>query len=121
VVSQNFGGCIRRRWKDRAVQVQLQERASQSATGLGRQDRIRAALITEMAGWLGAVALLLAFGLVAAGLVQPSSGFYLGLNLFGALGLARASLSRRAYSPALLNIVWAVIAAFSLALLLLHA
>jgi hypothetical protein len=103
------------------VQVQLQETATQSSTGLGRQGRIRAVLITEMAGWLGAVALLLAFGLAAAGLVKPSSGFYLGLNLFGALGLARASLSRRAYSPAMLNIVWAVIAALSLVLLLVHA
>ncbi len=74
-----------------------------------------------MAGWLGAVALLLAFGLGAASVVQSSSVAYLALNLFGALGLAHASLSRRAYSPALLNVVWALIAALSLAVLLVHA
>lgn len=100
--------------------AQLRERGADSAAGLDRPNRFHAALSTEVAGWLGAVALLLAFGLGAAHIVEPSSAVYLGLNLFGALGLARASLLRRAYSPALLNMVWAAIAAFSLALLLIH-
>jgi hypothetical protein len=77
-------------------------------------------LSDELAGWLGAGALLLAFGLGATGVVDPSSVAYLALNLFGALGLAYVSLSRRAYSPAVLNMVWAVIAALSLVVLLIQ-
>jgi len=87
---------------------------------MNRDSRLRAALVTELTGWLGAVALLLSFGLGAASLVEPTSAAYLALNLFGAIGLAHASLSRRAYSPAMLNIIWAAIAAVSLALLLLR-
>jgi hypothetical protein len=86
-----------------------------------RDSGLRSALTTELAGWLGAVALLLSFALGAASLVEPTSFAYLGLNLFGASGLARASFSRKAYSPALLNLIWAAIAAVSLALLVARA
>jgi hypothetical protein len=64
--------------------------------------------------------LLVGFGLAAAGLVSSSSGVYLILNMLGASGMALASLSKRAYSPAALNLVWAVIAALSLLVLAAH-
>ena len=91
----------------------LRERGPR-ASEIDRRLALRTAFSTEALGWLGAVALLLSFALGAASLVKPTSAAYLGLNLFGAMGLAHASLSRRAYSPALLNIIWAVIAAVSL-------
>lgn len=79
-----------------------------------RESRLRELLADELVGWCGAFALLLAFGLSATSLLQPSSAAYLTLNLFGAGGLAYASLSRHAYSPAVLNIIWALVAALSL-------
>ena len=98
----------------------LRERGA-GTSGVDRDSRLRSTLMTELAGWLGAVALLLSFALGAASLVEPTSVAYLLLNLFGAAGLAQASLSRRAYSPALLNLIWAAIAAFSLVLLWVRA
>lgn len=93
------------------------ERSLRSET---RSPSARATVADEIVGWSGAGALLVAFGLAAAGAVRPSSATYLLLNLCGASGLARVSLSRRAYPPAVLNLIWAVIAAFSLAVLLVH-
>jgi hypothetical protein len=95
--------------------------SKQASAELDRSGRFRTALADELAGWLGAGALLLAFALGAASVVSPSSVAYLGLNLFGAIGLAYVSISRRAYSPAALNMVWAVIAALSLFVLLIRS
>lgn len=79
-----------------------------------RDSRLRSVLADEIVGWCSAVALLLAFALGASGVLRPSSPTYLVLNFFGAVGLAYTSFSRHAYSPAALNIVWALIAALSL-------
>lgn len=98
----------------------MREREAKSEIRIGG-DAVRAALVTEATGWFGAASLLLAFALGATQIVEPSSAVYLGLNLAGAMGLARASFSRKAYSPALLNAIWAAIAAFSLLFLLFRA
>jgi hypothetical protein len=103
------------------VQVQPWGKSSKLEARFDRSGQFRTALANELAGWLGASALLLAFGLGATSVVSPSSVAYLALNLFGAVGLAYVSLSRRAYSPAFLNVVWAVIAALSLVILLIRA
>jgi hypothetical protein len=79
--------------------------------------RLRAVLAEQPVGWLGAAALLTAFGLSATGIIRATSATYLLLNLGGAVGLAYASLSRRAYPPAVLNIIWAFVAAMSLLIL----
>lgn len=80
----------------------------------------RTDLREQVLGWGGAFALLLAFGLDAAGFLSASAPASLLLNLLGALGLAYASLVRRAYPPAVLNLVWASVAALSLLLLIGH-
>jgi hypothetical protein len=83
--------------------------------------RIRATIAEELIGWCGAVALLVAFAFAATDVVKTSSVGYLLLNLCGATSLARASFSRRAYSPAVLNVIWALIAALSLIMLVAGA
>jgi hypothetical protein len=103
-----------------AVELLTRERRPDSRllSNRARESRLRAILAEELLGWCGAVALLLAFALGATSVLQPSSAAYLVLNLFGAIGLACASISRHAYSPAALNIIWALIAALSLAVLI---
>lgn len=64
-------------------------------------------------GWLGAAALLLAYGLQASGL-RPGARYH-GLNLAGAAGLAAASLYRAAYPAGALNAVWVALACLGLA------
>jgi hypothetical protein len=105
----------------------VQAETSEDSQGAGRslrpeiQSRFeRGTVADEIVGWSAAAALLVAFGLAAAGTVRPSSATYLLLNLCGASGLARVSLSRRAYPPAVLNLIWAAVAAFSLVVLLIH-
>jgi hypothetical protein len=82
-----------------------------------RQKHLRQLLAEEAFGWCGAAALLAAFGLSATGVLPSSSFPYLALNLIGAIGLAYTSFSRRAYPPAVLNIIWAAVAALSLVVL----
>jgi hypothetical protein len=83
-----------------------------------RQGLVRRLLAEEAFGWCGAVALLAAFGLSATGVLPSSSFPSLALNLVGAIGLAYTSFARRAYPPAVLNSIWAVVALLSLVVVL---
>jgi hypothetical protein len=71
-------------------------------------------LIVEIAGWYGAVAILLAYGLVSFSLVASASLGYQLLNLTGALGLVVNSLFKKDYPPVALNAVWMLIAVIAL-------
>ena len=64
----------------------------------------------EAVGWYGAGAILLAYALVSFRLIAVHSLVYQLLNLTGALGIATISIRKKALQPAVLNIVWAVIA-----------
>ena len=66
-------------------------------------------LLIDLAGWAGAAALLLAYGLVSTGrLTGRSTGFQL-LNLAGAVGLLVNGVWHGAWPSAALNAVWLVI------------
>lgn len=73
----------------------------------------------EIFGWLGPVAVLLAFGLASAGAIEARSFTFQLLSLFGAISLGTISIIRRAYQPATLNIVMALIAVITIGTLLL--
>jgi hypothetical protein len=66
--------------------------------------------ITEIIGWYGAVAILLAYALVSFKAISSQSYMYQLLNLTGALGISAVSFAKKAKQPALLNVVWAVVA-----------
>jgi len=71
-------------------------------------------LLVDAAGWLGAAALLLAYGLVSAGrLTGGSTGFQL-LNLGGAAGLLANGVHHGAWPSAALNGVWLAIGVLAL-------
>jgi hypothetical protein len=61
-------------------------------------------------GWYGTAAIILAYALVSFSILQPTDLWYQFLNGTGALGIVGVSLQKNAYQPAVLNIVWAVIA-----------
>lgn len=65
----------------------------------------------EVIGWLGAVMILAAYALNNSGTITMQTPAYQLLNLFGALGIVYISLRKKASQPALLNLVWAAIAA----------
>ena len=71
-------------------------------------------LLVDLGGWVGAGALLLAYGLVSTGRLDGRSvGFQL-LNLLGAAGLLANGVWHGAWPSAALNAVWLVIGAHAL-------
>jgi len=66
--------------------------------------------IIEIFGWYGAVAILGAYTLASFEILEPTSLIFQLLNVTGAFGIVIVSLYKRAYQPAALNIVWAIVA-----------
>lgn len=64
----------------------------------------------EIVGWSGTILILLAYLLVSFSIITSDSLLYQSLNLGGAAGIALISLVKKAYPPAVLNIIWALIA-----------
>jgi len=76
-------------------------------------------IAVKICGWYGAVALLVAFGLVSFSVLKPDQLLYQVLNLTGALGIVIVSLYRKAYPPGVLNLIWAIVACGSIIRLIL--
>ena len=66
----------------------------------------------NVVGWLGVIAIVLAYGLNIAGVVAVSSYVYLLLNGLGAVALIWESSTKKDWQSVVLNIVWALIAIY---------
>lgn len=73
----------------------------------------------EIYGWYGAVAMITAYGLVSFDILSATSIWYQLLNITAALGIVTISLYKRTYQPAVLNLVWAAIAAVAIVQILI--
>lgn len=69
----------------------------------------------EVVGWYGAFAIVSAYALASFEWLSIQNPWYQILNGTGAIGIVLNSLSRKAYPPAVLNIIWTVIAVVALA------
>ena len=65
---------------------------------------------TEFFGWYGAGAIVLAYALVSFSILQPTDLIFQLLNGSGALGIVLVSWRKRAFQPAVLNVIWTIIA-----------
>ncbi len=72
-------------------------------------------LLVEIAGWIGAGLILLAYALVSSGRIAARSVSFQLLNLLGAAGFVVNSGFHGAWPSAILNVIWIGIAAVSLA------
>ncbi len=70
--------------------------------------------VIEILGWYGTIAIIGAYGLSSFNVVTPQSSLYQLLNVTGAIGIVVLSLKKRAYQPAVLNIIWTIIGALAL-------
>lgn len=77
-------------------------------------------IIEEAIGWYGTVAIISAFALVSFGFLEAKSVLYQILNGTGAIGIVYISLKKKAYQPAVLNIIWTAIAAIAIAKVLIE-
>jgi len=71
-------------------------------------------MILEIIGWLGTILILIAYFLVSIKKIEPTSGKYQLLNLFGAIGVGLNSLIHRALPSVGINIAWMIIAIYAL-------
>jgi hypothetical protein len=70
--------------------------------------------LIELIGWVGVSLIVLAYILISFGQLDGQQGVYQIINLLGAVGIIIHSLHRRDYQPAVLNVIWALIAVFAL-------
>ncbi|MFA7252317.1 MAG: transporter [Candidatus Paceibacterota bacterium] len=66
--------------------------------------------ITEVLGWYGVVAIVGAYALLSFNIIGSDSLWYQGLNLTGAIGVVVDALDDKNTQPAVLNIIWAIVA-----------
>ncbi len=70
--------------------------------------------LIELFGWYGTAAVILGYALVSFSVLEATSVWFQLLNGTGALGIILVSLRKRAFQPAVLNIIWALIALASI-------
>jgi hypothetical protein len=70
--------------------------------------------LTELIGWYGVIALLGAYGALSFGYIVSDSVLFQTLNATGALGIVIDALAQKNWQPAVLNIVWGLVAVFAL-------
>lgn len=75
--------------------------------------------LIEWGGWYGTIAIMTAFALSSFSVIKPTDLLYQILNLTGAVGIVTVSFYKRAYQPAVLNIIWIIIALIAIAKILL--
>ena len=71
-------------------------------------------LAVEIVGWIGAVLILVAYGLLSAGKLQGRSPIYQGMNIVGAIGFVINSGLNGAIPSAALNVIWVGIGVYAL-------
>lgn len=74
----------------------------------------RSSKVFEIFGWYGAAAILSAYALVSFNAIPADGWVYQLLNLTGAIGVMIISFIKQARQPALLNLVWALVALIAL-------
>jgi hypothetical protein len=67
-------------------------------------------------GWVGATALLIAYAMVSSKKLEGDSGAYQLLNISGSLLLAANTMFYGSYPSTFVNVIWAGIAVFSIAI-----
>jgi hypothetical protein len=72
------------------------------------------AKLIEIMGWIGAIEVLLAYGLISLNKVDSKSLFFQLLNLTGGLLLIVYTLHLKSYASAFVNIVWVLVAVVSI-------
>ena len=69
---------------------------------------------SQIVGWYGTCAIVLAYFLLSFGILQAHTFWYQSLNLTGAIGIVISAFSKKDYPAGVLNLVWSVIAVVSL-------
>lgn len=77
-------------------------------------------MVVEVAGWIGAALILLAYYLIASRRLDGRSKLYHSMNIAGGFSIGINSLLNEAYPAAALNVAWGLIAIYGLLGVLAH-
>ena len=75
--------------------------------------------IISIIGWYGTVAIVGAYALTSFGFLSPENVWYQILNGTGAVGIVLVSYNKKAYQPAVLNLIWTIIALIAIVKILI--
>jgi len=70
--------------------------------------------VTETFGWIGVAAILIAYALLTFGAFDGWDWRFHALNAVGGIGIIVDAVAQKNWQPAVLNVVWLVIAAIGL-------
>ena len=70
--------------------------------------------IVDVIGWIGAASLLLAYFLLSRGTLNAEMRSYHLMNLVGGVGLGINTYVNQSYPATLVNILWTIVAIYSL-------
>lgn len=79
-----------------------------------KKNKMKNKVLIESTGWLGAIVLLTAYLLNSIGAIQGMSLTYQVLNFGGSLLVVFYTYIKKAYPNTVLNIIWMIIAGFSI-------
>lgn len=74
----------------------------------------RTHILIEIFGWAGVASIFAAYLLVSFDFLEPQHMLYQILNLFGGIGIVLESLTKKNYQPAVLNVIWSIVASIAL-------
>lgn len=75
---------------------------------------LRMELFVDILGWIGMIALTIAYVLISRNKIEAQTYLYQGLNLLGSITLIINSTYYKAYPSTALNIVWVGIGVYTL-------
>ncbi len=76
--------------------------------------------LAEVAGWYGAIVILLSYALVSFSLIPADSVIYQLMNITGCIGLLVIAYVKKVYQSVALNIIWGLIGVVALLKILFH-
>ena len=79
-----------------------------------RELMVKTNTLIDIVGWVGAIALLLAYTFISSRRMEGDSASYQLLNLGGSAFLMVNSFFYGAYPSSIVNIVWIIIAVFTM-------
>lgn len=68
----------------------------------------------EAIGWVSAILIIVAYGLMTFKVLSPNSAAYLLMNIVGSLGLVAIAEVKKLFQSVVLNIIWAAVALVAL-------
>jgi hypothetical protein len=71
-------------------------------------------LLTQILGWTGTALIVWAYFLISSKKVDSDNRMYQFMNLFGAIAIGVHVLNQKAWAALTLEVIWAIIAIFSL-------